>query len=94
METTGAPLKPTPMMSPLKTLLLIGASIGLSVGASFALIQAHEGSTHPGSTLIRELRVTQEDVRELRAEMKALRQELGKLLASPRRAGAPPGRPG
>lgn len=77
METTRAPLKPTPMMSPLKTLLLIGAAIGLSVGASFALIQAHEGSTHPGSALIRELRVTQEDVRELRKEIQALRQAIG-----------------
>lgn len=90
----GTSLKPTLVMSPLKTLLLIGASIGLSVGVSWTLIQAHERSTHPGSALIRELRVTQEDVRELRAEMKALRQELGKLLASPHRAGGSPGRRG
>ena len=63
-------------MKPLNILLLIGASIGISVGASWALIQDHEGNTHPGSALIRELRVTQQDVRELREEMRALREVL------------------
>lgn len=67
-------------MKPLHVLPLIGIAISISVGASWALLQAHEDSTHEGSALIRELQTTQGDVRELRAEMKALHEIIRKAI--------------